>query len=152
MAIEDPEIDPLKVTPLPNLDRNIRVGDSLSGESFARSAVRRDGRRVAAARARYTRATGPRKRALGRILDRMERECAVGAAQRTITRLSDERREILAAARSRDLFGERHPPGKEATARLATIKAALRVQLGVVRQLAQGAALPFSFPASFADV
>src|SRR6266536_6201828 len=27
MAIEDPERDPLKVTPLPNLDRNIRVGD-----------------------------------------------------------------------------------------------------------------------------
>ncbi len=152
MAIEDPEIDPLRVTPLPNLDRNIRVGDSLSGDSFARTIVRRDGRRVAAARTRYTRATGSRKQALARVLDRMERDCAVATAERRITRAEGERREILAAARARDLFGHRHPPGKETTARLVSLKTELREQSRVARQLAQGGALPFSFPSSFADV
>ena len=33
MAIENPERDPMRVSPLPNLDRNIRVGDSLDRKS-----------------------------------------------------------------------------------------------------------------------
>ena len=51
MAIEDPEANPLKVTPLPNLDRNIRTGDSLSGEAFREHFHPRDGSRIALTRA-----------------------------------------------------------------------------------------------------
>jgi hypothetical protein len=78
MAIEDPEIDPLRVTPLPNLDRNIRVGDSLAGEGM-RPLPWRSGGRIGTMRSRYSRATGPRKKALAKVLDSLERECAITA-------------------------------------------------------------------------
>ncbi|MEO8576381.1 MAG: N-6 DNA methylase [Gemmatimonadales bacterium] len=152
MAIEDPESDPLRVTPLPNLDRNIRIGDSLSGDSFAFSASRFPGRRISTIRGRYTRATGPRKKSLARVLDSIERDCAISATESRVRRLIADRREILGAARSRDLFGERKHPNPDTKATLARLRAEVRTAKRESRRLANGGALPFSFAARFGDV
>lgn len=152
MAIEDPEPDPMRVVPLPNLDRNIRVGDSLAGEAFRDMVPRISGGRIASVRARYARATGPRKRSLAKALDNMERECAIATCETRIIALRHDRREIIAAARSRDLFGERRPPSADIADRLARIRDDLRTTARYARSLADGAALPFSFSTRFADV
>jgi hypothetical protein len=152
MAIEDPETDPMRVSPLPNLDRNIRVGDSLAGDATWISSPVFSASRITAMRARYSRATGPRKRSLSKSLDRLERECAVKVTNERATRLKHERREILSALRSRDLFGERRPPSREARANLERIRRDLRAAVKESRSLAQGGALPFSFATHFADV
>ena len=107
MAIENPERNPAKVAPLPNLDRNIRIGDSLAGGSFAVSNGAPQPARITSLRARYSRTVGRRKKVLARMLDQLERDCAVGALDRSVIRLTNERRELLGAVRSPDLFGER---------------------------------------------
>ncbi len=152
MAIEDPESDPLRVSPLPNLDRNIRVGDSLSGDSFNSSSPRFPARRISVIRGRYTRATGPRKKSLARVLDSIERDCAIAVAHSQMLRLRSDRREILGELRSRDLFGARLPPTAETKAKLARLRENLRAVTRESRRLAEGGALPFSFAARFGDV
>jgi len=151
-AIQDPELDPMKVVPLPNLDRNIRVGDSLAGGSFRESSWIPQPARIAAARARYTRAVGRRKLASARILDRLERGCAIGALDREIERLGFERREMLGALRSPDLFGERRRPSLPMRTRLDELRQLSRSAHSARRALARGGALPFSFATQFADV
>jgi hypothetical protein len=151
MAIEDPEPNPLRVTPLPNLDRNIRAGDSLLGEDFSRIGETA-GRQVTKLRNRYTRATGPRKRSLARALDSLERANALIANTRRLTRLRDERREILSQARTRDLFGERPHPRDALAARLVILRARIRETESETRRITSGGALPFSFISGFADI
>jgi hypothetical protein len=151
MAIEDPETDPLKVHTLPNLDRNIRVGDSLSGEPFGGLKVIRSGERIARTRARYARASGPRRKALARELDRIERKCAIAFERQRILSLTYERRDILSMVRSRDLFGERRHNLSEFANRLSSIKSELAQRRAALQRLQNGGALPFSFPTGFAD-
>ena len=151
MVIDDPERDPLAVTPLPNLDRNIRVGDSLSGEAFNGVTLQKAGTRLAALRTRYSRATGPRKKSLARSLDAFERECELSSLRESVTRLNHERREILSMIRSPDLFGERSPASAETSSRLALIRKQIAFTRREVRRLEDGGALPFSFPSGFAD-
>lgn len=151
VAIEDPEPDPLRVAPLPNLDRNIRVGDSLSGDGFLERPVHRSASRMTALRARYARATGPRKRSLGKSLDSVERECAAGVAETTIARLVAQRRELLMALRSPDLFGERRYPTAELRASLSALRSQLASTRRELRRIADGGGLPFSFSTGFAD-
>ncbi|HEX2722847.1 MAG TPA: N-6 DNA methylase, partial [Gemmatimonadaceae bacterium] len=152
MAIEDPEKDPFRVTPLPNLDRNIRVGDSLSGEGFKGTASVLPSRRIAAARGRYCRATGPRKRSLARHLDSIERECAIAVAALRVRRLREKRRDTLDQLRSRDLFGQRHYPAAKSSGQLARVRDEMRRAESELRHLKNGGAMPFSFAAQFADV
>ena len=142
-----------RVPTLPNLDHNIRIGDSLAGGGF-RSSGRdrlRDGRPLATLRGRYARATGARKRSLARALDRAERAAAAAVLEREIDALTHRRRELLLARRQRDLFGERHRGGGVDPERDA-IRAQLRTARSALRALADGSALPFSYPACFADV
>lgn len=152
MAIEDPENDPMRVTPLPNLDRNIRVGDSLTGNDFGLACLGKDGRAVAALRRRYSRSTGPRKRSLARVLDAMERALAVASTTRRVARLREIRRGTLELARSRDLFGQRPHPGPAIKTRLADLRASLDEANAELRRLSSGGALPFAFASGFADV
>jgi len=152
MAIEDSESDPIRVTPLPNLDRNIRVGDSLSGDSFINSALRFPASRIATIRGRYSRATGPRKKSLARALDSIERDCAISIATSRVRRLRSERGELLNALRSRDLFGNRPAPGADLKAKLSRLREDLRTANSESRRLAEGGGLPFSFAARFGDV
>ncbi len=151
MAIEDPEPDPLKVAPLPNLDRNIRVGDSLSGDAFRDRFHQRDGNRVAVMRARYARATGPRKKRIGRALDSMERACAIASHESRIARLTHDRRELLLMLRTRDLFGDRSAPASELSERMRKLRREAAESRASVKRLRNGSATPFSFSSGFAD-
>ena len=151
MAIEDPEPDPLRVTALPNLDRNIRVGDSLSGAAFTDGLPRVEAGRIATVRSRYSRATGPRKRTLGQTLDSMERQCAMLIAQKRLEYLAHERRELLVMVRSPDLFGSRSSPSLEVKALLTRLRRDLAEQRKALRGLQSGGAVPFAFASSFAD-
>jgi hypothetical protein len=46
VVIESEMDDPLAVTPLPNLDRNVRTGDALSGRAFGSPEIVRDGKQL----------------------------------------------------------------------------------------------------------
>ena len=150
VVVETDEANPMRVIPLPNLDRHIRVGDSLGGGSFG-SAPAVSGKKLQALRARYMRATGPRKLTLARALDRGERETALHALSRSAVRLGGQRRELLVARRSPDLFGQRHAPTAAERIQLLDVRRQLRAIASRIRALEEGGALPFSFEAHFAD-
>jgi Eco57I restriction-modification methylase len=152
IVIESTEADPMRVTPLPNLDRHIRVGDSLLGGGFIDAARSPRGKKLAVLRSRYMRAAGPRKRTLARAMDRAERAAAIETLNRERTRLSAARRELLTSLRARDLFGERHMPDRTAVSFLRDLRSQIRNVKKRARALAEGAALPFSFAANFPDV
>jgi len=152
IVIESDDVDPMRIAPLPNLDRHIRVGDSLAGGAFDDRGTLPSGSKIVSLRARYVRAIGSRKRTLARALDRLERSAAIDVLMRGRVRLSAERREILIALRSRDLFGDRHAPEVETRLRLASIRSRLRENAQRAKSLRAGAALPFSFAAHFSDV
>jgi hypothetical protein len=152
IVIESAESDPMRVVPLPNLDRHIRVGDSLAGGGFE-NRVRFDGaRKLTTLRNRYMRACGSRKRTLARAMDREERNAAIDVLRRETARLTTMRKELLIALRSRDLFGERHHPYRDAGARLAEVRWRIRETKRREAKLRDGGALPFSFAAQFSDV
>ncbi|MFL5481247.1 MAG: Eco57I restriction-modification methylase domain-containing protein [Gemmatimonadaceae bacterium] len=152
IVIESKEPDPMNVATLPNLDRHIRVGDSLSAGSFDDRGSTLGSRKLASLRARYMRAVGPRKRTLGRELDRMERASAIDVLARRRVRLTVDRKEMLLLLRARDLFGLRHPPDLATQLRLKSLRQSLRESSERVRSLRAGAALPFSFDAHFPDI
>jgi len=152
VVIESDDDDPMAVLPLPNLDRNIRVGDALSGAAFC-DAVRMpragDLRRL---RERYARATGPRKQAYAARLDRAERVRAIEAIDDELARTQARRRDLVVARRGRDLFGEPYRASaqeRRASAELRSRAASLRAQR---ERIVQGGALPFSFPVHFAEI
>jgi SAM-dependent methyltransferase len=127
--------------PLPNLDRNIRVGDSLAGDPPCAGVT-------AAVPRRYASATGSRKRALQRILDRAERTLAITRAKRALNGIRLQRLDLLAACRGRDLFGGRI----EAKKRLSILRHDAREIRREIAGLERGAALPFSYAIQFAHV
>lgn len=139
------------VTPLPNLDRQIRVGDTLTGGAFG---AKPPGARssLSTLRGRYTRSQGARKRALGKMLDRAERAAAVDAVTAQIASKTHARREIVLQARARDLFGKRAPVSGDTRRALAEVRAALRELRRTRARIRAGGALPFSFDAHFPEV
>jgi hypothetical protein len=161
VVIDAPEDDPYAVAPLPNLDRHIRVGDALAGAGFA-DEWRADAERshtlvrapqaLARLRARYTGASGPRKRALARTLDREERRTAVALAGQQVARVAARRTDLLCALRSHDLFSARVLPDTAQRRELETLRHAARAARRHLGALRGGAALPFRFPVHFADV
>jgi hypothetical protein len=152
VVIESDEDDPHRVLPLPNLDRNIRVGDALAGGAFGqgRQALL-GGARMAELRRRYVRATGMRKRALARTLDREERRRLLAQTDREIEATWHARRERLSVQRARDLFGERVPTSAATRRELKELRDVLRALRKERRRIQDGSALPFSFAAFFAD-
>ena len=152
VVIESGETDPLRVPPLPNLDRNVRVGDSLTGGAFEERADAATGRRLAALRERYARATGARKATLLARVTGAERLSAVADIERRLARLAGRRREAVLVSRARDLFGERSPRGEELSRRTRELREEARRLRERRRALREGAALPFTFAAHFADV
>ena len=143
--------DPSQVAPLPNLDRHIRVGDALAGDDVARAVSHGVGE-VTRLRSRYARAVGVRKRTLSRALDRAERAAALMVLDHRIASLTASRRDILVAARSRDLFGGRTSVASATRSTLVDLRAELRASRAHRRVLLSGGALPFSFLTHFADV
>jgi len=152
MAIENPERNPNKVGPLPNLDRNIRIGNSLAGGSFAGSNGMPRSARITSLRARYSRTVGRKKKVFARMLDQLERDFSLAALNRTVVRLTSQRRELIEAARSPDLFGERRRVAQSVTRQLSELRASYRSAQSARRALLRGGALPFAFDAQFADV
>jgi hypothetical protein len=153
VVIESDEVDPQRVPPLPNLDRNIRVGDALAGSAFERGQLAVIGAaKMQQLRGRYVRASGPRKQFLGRALDREERRRALAHLTRQIETLRHRRAELLAAQRARDLFGERVATSPEIKRELRQLRDALRAARREHRRVHDGGALALSFGACFADV
>ena len=152
-VVIDSEVDdPLDVKPLPNLDRNVRVGDSLAAEAWGEGTGSRQRQSLGTLRQRYARATGRRKDVLVRLLDREERRIAIGAVEGELAAIAAQRKDLLTALRSRDLFGDRTVPAAEARHQATTLRgraASLRAER---RRLQNGGALPFSFVVHFADV
>lgn len=147
VVIECHETDPGRVPPLPNLDHNIRTGDTLAGGDMQH--VQRAPRLVQL-RERYARATGTRKQALGRTLAHIERRCAIVAIDRQMASVNDARADLLDVLRSPDLFGKRHPIPRSAKHRLSTLRLQLRELQTHRTRLQLGAALPFRFASHFA--
>lgn len=152
IVIESADGDPMRVVPLPNLDRHIRVGNSLAGGAFDNKGKLGGGRSLTRLRNRYMRASGPRKRTLARAMDQEERHSAINVLQRERVRLTATRKELLLAIRGHDLFGERHHPDRDACTQLADLRRRIRESARREARLRDGAALPFSFAAHFADV
>jgi hypothetical protein len=139
------------VPPLPNLDRNIRVGDSLSGAAFEDKAVA-GGPAMRRLRERYAKSTGPRKATLARQLDREERRLVVATASRDLDLVNAQRRELITAQRGRDLFGGRYVPSREESERVDELRLRSLELRRRLRAARAGGPLPFTFPAHFADV
>ena len=150
VVIESDETRMHAVPPLPNLDCNIRVGDTLAGDAFSEPpSLVGPPAALIRLRERYVRAAGSRKAPLRRALAREERLRALAAIDRQIDAVSGQRREILLAQRAADLFGERQPQGADERTAMRTLRlraAALRRDR---RRIVDGGALPFSFPSHF---
>lgn len=153
VVIGSDESDPMAVPPLPNLDRNIRVGDSLAGPVFGDHPVgTRGSNSLTVLRDGYCRATGKRKEARGKALEREERRRAIAEARIALDGLARERGELLVATRSRDLFGERGHPSTDVRRRLVALRRQIRRARAERSRLAAGGALPFSFGVYFGDI
>jgi hypothetical protein len=151
VVIDSDEGDPLAVRPLPNLDRNIRVGDALAGPAFDESLRASAPASLARLRGRYARSTGVHKRFLARQLDREERRAAIGVAERERDAIAASRRDLICAMRSRDLFASRTVPAPAQRGAMRELRAHARQLRRRIVALKSGAPLPFSFPVHFAD-
>ena len=150
VVIECEVTDPLAVPALPNLDRNVRVGDSLAGWGFD-DTTPRGAQRLRRLRERYARSTGRRKESLARQLDREERARALSGIEREIEAVGAARRDLLTMLRGRDLFGARHEATSDERARARELRVRLVGVRAERRRLLDGGALPFSFAIHFAD-
>lgn len=150
VVVDSPERDPLRVPPLPNLDRHIRCADALAGPAFDLTSGRDEG--VTRLRERYARATGPRKRSLQRALDRAERALAVEAVRRRLATAAVRRRDLVCALRGRDLFGGRRVASATERAALGEWRRAARELRRALAALRAGGAVPFGFTSHFGDV
>ena len=151
LVIDHPATDPADVPPLPNLDHNIRCGNTLLGGDFSVTGSRiRDGH-SARLRTRYARATGARKRTLGRALDRAERETQIGWIDDRLLQVAAQRRSLLGAARGRDLFGGRRGTLANERQEAAHLRATARELRACRRAVVAGNALPFVFAVQFPD-
>ena len=153
VVIESSANDPSAVAPLPNLDRNIRAGDSLAGRAFGDTVTRaRDGAAIRRLRERYANASGVRKETLSRQLERAERERALAAIDAEIVLTGARRRDLVVAQRGRDLFGQRYHPARDERLVATTLKRRSAALRALRRRIVAGGSLPFSFPVYFADV
>jgi len=152
-VIESGEADPRRVLPLPNLDRNIRVGDALLGDGFESTAIMHGSTAVLSRmRLRYARATGRRKASLARTLDREVRRYLSDSVRRELQTLNARRLALITATRGRDLFGGRRGALPAEQEQLDADRLRARELRRRMHALDAAATLPFSFPTHFADV
>lgn len=147
VVIECHETRPARVPPLPNLDHNIRTGDTLAGGDMQHAQRTRGSAEL---RERYARATGRRKQALATTLDRVERQAAIAALDRQIETATAARADLLDMIRTRDLFGKRNPPARADQLRLDVARIQVRELQAQRTRLTLGSALPFRFASHFA--
>jgi hypothetical protein len=159
VVIDSPDDDPSAMVPLPNLDRNVRVGDALAGGAFTGALLRPTGRRtdqqslnIGRLRERYARSTGMRKRAMQRTLERVERSRALEGLRRELASVMRSRIDAVTLARGRDLFGAPTVSGAGERTRRFELRRRARALRSQIEALRAGAALPFAFATHFGDV
>jgi methylase of polypeptide subunit release factors len=145
LEVDDPRLLP----PLPNLDRNVRVGDALDGGAWESSP--RGMSTIARDRERYARSTGTRKALLARRLDMAERRAAVEVIESRLASIAEQRWSLVTASRGRDLFGGRRGSLPEERARRVELQGTARRLRRQREALRTGGALPFRFASHFAD-
>ena len=151
-----------QVPPLPNLDVNIRQGDTLvdpvdfivhlADLDFGRLSARwrRELSSLASRRDRYFRATGGNKRTLQRRLRLAERDLAAGFLGDLAAQVEARRRDLRSQARSRDLFGNRSGLSQKQKRLAATLKHRQTEIRRLLRKVRDAAELPFfSFQVHF---
>ncbi|MGQ0640802.1 MAG: Eco57I restriction-modification methylase domain-containing protein, partial [Gemmatimonadaceae bacterium] len=152
-VIDSTETDVHRVPPLPNLDRNIRVGDTLLGDGFdAPATLQTSSAPLARMRLRYVRATGRRKAALAHTLDRAVRRYLAENLRKELLALNARRLATLTATRGRDLFGGRRGALPAEQLQLGDDRLHARELRQRLHSLETASSLPFSFPTHFADV
>jgi len=144
------------VAPLPNLDLNLRQGDSLvspldlAGGAPAPALSRRL-RAVAERRTEYFAATGRHKASLARRIRADERAIAVATTDAGISTLTAKLSD--AASVGRDLFGRRGERTESTARRVATWRRHRRELLSARRRLVEDDALPFfAYDVHFGDI
>ena len=163
LVADDDTADIRAVAPLPNLDGHVRQGDALLdpltlAASLGRGAhaIRAGGpevRRLAAARRALFDLTGPAKRAAHVELGRAEAALARGLFDQAASALEEAIRELMAAAKDRDLFGRRHGVTPAHRAWLSRSRESLRAIRAAGRTLRRDGGVPFfSFESHFGDV
>ena len=162
LVADEEETDLARLAPLPNLDGHVRAGDALLdplavaatlGGGPALSLRRPQLDRLARARSTLFGLAGPEKRAAAGELARAEATLARELFEQATTALDARIRELLAAARGRDLFGR--PGGLDVAgrARLRRLRAARQSLRAAARRLARDGDAPFfAFESHFADV
>src|SRR5256885_62883 len=144
--------DAAAVAPLPNLDGHVRQGDALLDPYTAATALagnapmpaaRAELARAAAARRALYALTGPRKRDAIRELAAGEAQLARRLIDYGVERLEARIAELLAAAKTRDLFGRRPGFDSDQRLRLSRLRAALRDLRDARRRLARDGGAPF---------
>ena len=150
VVVDSPERDPMRVPPLPNLDRHVRCADALLGPAFDVTTGYDAG--VTRLRERYARATGPRKQSLHRAMDRAERQLAVRAVEARVDVTVRQRRDLVCALRGRDLFGGRRVATATERAALGHWRTHARSLRRALAALRAGGAVPFGFATHFGDV
>jgi hypothetical protein len=145
-----------QLAPLPNLDQNLRQGDSLLSP-LDLPLARVPGaparlRAVAERRSAYFAATGRDKAALARDIRRDERALACAGADAELATLTARLTDAAAAA-GRDLFGRRARRDPTAARRVAEWRRRRRELLATRRRITAEDALPFfSYDLHFGDV
>ena len=150
VVIDDETSHTASITPLPNLDHHIRIGDALGNDAFNQHSVIKSAR-ITELRARYARSSGARKYACANRIDAAERSSARAITTHAIVQLQLERRELLLLARAQTLFGTRQGLAASQRRRLASIRDALRQHRQTLRRLDDGGPVEFDFRSHFAD-
>jgi hypothetical protein len=133
--------------PLPNLDQNLRQGDSLLSPFDQATSTRAPGNStrlaaVAERRVEYFAATGRRKAELARSIRADERAIAEASADAEITSLTARLRDA-ASTTGRDLFGSRARRDPLATKRVGEWRRRRRELVALRQRIADDDALPF---------
>jgi len=144
------------VAPLPNLDQNLRQGDSLLSPLEAardlHSPAAARVRAVAERRLAYFAASGRDKAELARAIRGDERSLALDAADAGIARLTARLADAAAGA-GRDLFGRRVKRSAGAARRIAAWRRERRELVAARRRITADEALPFfAYEVHFAPV
>ncbi len=154
---EDDTTAPEAVAPLPNLDAQLRAGDSLLDPAHALAGLAGVPAAEATAlrelRGAFVHATGGDKRALARRLRQAETRAFEAALESGSARVERQLVELMEAARAPSLFEARLPPSPQLRRQLRT----LRQRQGELRRLArrlrrEGEAPWFQVECQFADV
>jgi hypothetical protein len=158
VVADDPQTDVGRVTPLPNLNGVVRQGDALldplsAARAFGIAAsTPESARAVFAARRTVFDARGPhRDEALAAL-----RQAELAAARELVTaaleRVRAELRDLVGAARGRDLFGRRSGFSAAQRARYLALRSDLRRLRAAERRVAGGTVPFFAFEVHYPEV